>query len=130
MTRAVRIVFPLVLLLAGCGYVVGSHLITGPVGPPHSGPVTVVMENAPVPFAFTEVAVLQAIGHGVRANLADVLGALQTQAAALGCDAVIRIRIDQGSGMASGTGVCVRTGYGAPPPPPPPAPAAAPAWTQ
>jgi hypothetical protein len=107
------------LLLSGCARMVTSRVITGPVGPPHAGPVVVVMENAPPPPHFVEVALLQAIGHGQSANLAKVVESLISQAAALGCDAVIRVRIDQGSTQASGTGVCVRTGVAVVPVPAP-----------
>jgi len=52
------------------------------------------------------VATVQA--HGDGANVTTLLPALQAEAAALGCNAVILARVDQGSSHAS-TGVAVRT---------------------
>lgn len=46
--------------------------------------------------------------HGDGANVTTLLPALQAEAAALGCNAVILARVDQGSSHAS-TGVAVRT---------------------
>ena len=108
MLRAVLVVAS-TLALAGCSRVITSRVLTGPPGPPYGGPGAVIMETAPPPANFVEVAILQAIGYGWNANLARVVESLQTQAAGLGCDAVIRVHIDQGSSQASGTGVCVRT---------------------
>jgi hypothetical protein len=41
------------------------------------------------------------------ASLAAVLGALQDEAARLGCNAVIRVRYDRGAESATATGVAV-----------------------
>jgi len=109
------------LLPLGCGSIETSRVMTGPPGAPYSGPVAVVMESAPPPPQFVEVAILQANGYGSRADLANVIAALQAEAQRLGCDAVIRVRVDQGYAQASGTGVCIRTPatWAAPPGAPP-----------
>jgi len=111
--------FAAAMALCGCGRVQTSRVITGPTGAPFAGQVAIVMENAPPPAQFVEVAILQSIGYGMSADLASVVGGLQAEAARLGCDAVIRVRVDQGASQASGTGVCVRTPatWGAPPTP-------------
>jgi len=69
--------------------------------------VEVFLEGAPLPSHYDEVAMVQAHGNG--ANVSTLLPALQAEAAALGCNAVILVRVDQGSSHASATGVAVRT---------------------
>jgi hypothetical protein len=94
------------VLVLGCGGVKVHRVVTGEPGTPFGGPVTLHMEGAPLPARYDEVALVQAEGGG--AHLDTLLPALQRQAAALGCDAVILVRVDQGSGHASATGVAVR----------------------
>lgn len=121
MNRLAAALFSLAVLLAGCGTVQVSRVLTGPPGAPYSGPVAVVMEGGPPPPQYVEVAILQGIGYGSQADMANVVTALQAEAQRLGCDAVIRVRVDQGYSQASGTGVCIRTPatWAAPPGAPP-----------
>jgi hypothetical protein len=42
-------------------------------------------------------------------SCSHVIEGLRQQAASLGCDTVIRVKVDQGAAMASGTGVAIRT---------------------
>jgi hypothetical protein len=92
------------------------------------------MEGQTPPPAFVEVAIVQAVGHGWNANLAEVINGLRFEAARLGCDIVIHVRVDQGGSTTSGTGIAGRAA-GAPQPwpapqpqpQPQPAPAATPA---
>jgi hypothetical protein len=122
MTRALAVLAA--TLVAGCvmGRVDVSRVLTGPPGAPYQGAVAVVMEGGAPPPQYVEVGILQAIGYGNRADMANVVTALQADAQRLGCDAVIRVRVDQGYSQASGTGVCVRTPatWAAPPGAPPP----------
>jgi hypothetical protein len=106
-----RLVLLLVLLgcMLQCSRTDTNRVITGPRGAPYGGTVAVYMETAQPPPQFVEVAIVQAIGYGFDADLAHVVAALREEAARLGCDAVIRVRVDQGSSQASGTGVAVRT---------------------
>jgi len=91
----------------GCVYGLQTHqVVTGPTGRPYAGSVAIHMDGAPLPPQYTEVALVQAEGYGQ--DLSTLLPALKTQAAALGCDAVILVRVDQGAGHASATGVAVR----------------------
>jgi hypothetical protein len=85
-----------------------DHVLTGPAYPPRDGPVRIVMEGSPAGTDYEEVAVVSATGAAANATLGAVLGALQKEAASLGCDAVIRVRYDRGQQMASATGVAVR----------------------
>jgi hypothetical protein len=140
MKRAVSgsLAFTLALALAGCGYTETHEVVLRAASPPTGRPVEVYMSGQPPPRPFYEVALLQVIGHGSDANLEDVIRALTQRAATLGCDALVRIQIDQGYSLSHGFGVCVRWAPGiapvpapapvapAPAPAPPPAPAPAP----
>ena len=108
------------LAIAGCGYTETHEVALRQPGPPTGHPVEVYMYGQVPPRPFYEVALLQVVGHGADANLEDVVKALTTRASAFGCDAVVRIQIDQGYSLAHGFGVCVRWT------PMPPAPAPAP----
>jgi len=55
------------------------------------------------------VAIVTAMGTHYYAELPTVISALQSEAASLGCNAVIRVRYDRGAQSASATGVAVRT---------------------
>jgi len=103
-----RLALAAALALAGCGTVRSEHVVTGPVGPPFAGEVRVVMEGAPAPGQYQEVAIVTATGAGTEAALPTVLGALRREAAALGADAIIGVRYDRGAGSATATGVAVR----------------------
>jgi hypothetical protein len=96
-------------LALACGSLDVHRVVTGPVGPPSGAPVSVYLDTQPPPTAFQEVAIVQAVGRGNRAHLAALLEGLKQEAASMGCDAVIRVRVDQGSSTASAIGVAVRT---------------------
>jgi hypothetical protein len=104
-----RLLFALLLAVAGmsCSPLNSEYVLTGAQRPPYNGPVRVVLEGAPFEGTVTEVAIVTATGGGANANLPAVMGQLQTQAATLGCNAVIRIHFDQGTSTASATGVAV-----------------------
>ena len=86
------------------------HFLTGAPGPVHRGQVHLFMEGAPLPARYEELGLVQVVGGG-KANVAKLLPALQDEAASLGGDAVILVRVDQGAEHASATGVAVRTGH-------------------
>jgi len=67
------------------------------------------MDGSPLPQNFEEVGIVQAIGRGTEADMPHVIEGLRQQAASLGCDTVIRVKVDQGSTVASGTGVAIRS---------------------
>ncbi len=112
----------MLLLVAACSRTQTHHVLTGTPGAPYSGDVRIVMENAEVPKGVEEVAIVQAQGFGGHADLEHVLAGLTDEAKKLGCDMVVRVRIDQGATQASATGVAVRA---APPAPATSAPQAA-----
>jgi hypothetical protein len=95
--------------LTACATTETHRVMVGPGAPRFSGPVAVVLDGAPLPGEFEEVAIVQAIGKNGHDDLEHVVEGLRREAAALGCDAVIRVKVDQGSSLASATGVAVRT---------------------
>ncbi len=102
----VRLGFVLcVLALSGCGRVQNHHVLTGAPRAASAGDVRVLMENAPVPEGFVEVAIVQSVGSGFKAELAPVISGLKEQAQKLGCNAVVRVRVDQGASLATAVGV-------------------------
>ena len=97
----------LLAVLSGCVTLKAEHVITGTPRAPFAGEVKVVMENAPLTGEYEEVAILNSAGVGQDSTLPSVIKALQAEAASLGCNAVIRVRFDQGLTQASATGVAV-----------------------
>ncbi|MEO6418874.1 MAG: hypothetical protein ABIP39_05675 [Polyangiaceae bacterium] len=117
-------VFAIPLLLVGCGFTeVHEVLLRPPVPASQAVEVYVGGQNPQRPFY--EVGLLQVVGHGSNANGRDVTKALANRASRVGCDALVRVHVDQGYTMANVVGVCVRWAGSAPAmPPPPPAPEA------
>jgi hypothetical protein len=100
-----------VVLMAAAGSCPGGlkseYVLTGTPRVPYSGAVRVVMDGTASQGTYTEVAIVTASGAGGDATLPAVLGQLQLQAAQLGCNAILRIRYDQGTSNSSATGVAV-----------------------
>jgi hypothetical protein len=88
----------------GCGTLTTHHVLTGPRAGPYSGNVRVVLEGVAEPPGLQEVAIIQAVGDGTRANLESLVSGLQEEAASLGCDIVVHVHVDQGSSKASASG--------------------------
>jgi ABC-type sulfate transport system permease subunit len=106
MRRAVTAVLA-AAALSGCVTLKAEHALTGPPRTAWSGPVRIVMEGAPAPGEYDEIAIVTATGAGADATLPTVLDALQREAATLGANAVVRVRYDRGSAAATATGVAV-----------------------
>jgi hypothetical protein len=95
--------------LAGCGHVEAHHALLRAPQAPNPGRVELYVADQPAPTRpFYEVAMVQAIGFGSDANPEDVTRTLTDKAAALGCDAVVRVYIDVGYTRAHAAGVCVK----------------------
>jgi hypothetical protein len=107
MTRLAPILAALALLAAGCVTLTGEHVVTGASRPPFAGDVKVVMEGAPLPEAADEIAIVTASGTAKDATLPAILGRLREEAAAVGANAVVRVRYDVGSSRSTATGVAV-----------------------
>lgn len=139
----------LALLALGCGTTTVQRHLLGTPGAPHTRPVRAILEGDPVPPAHP-VALLQAIGRGLNADLPHLVEGLRREAQQLGCDAVVQVRIARGSSAALAVGFAVRwvsrpegvahaapsvASPWSPPPPlpaqatPPPADGALPPWS-
>ena len=90
------------LLVPACGAVDTHRVAFSPARPPTTA-VQLLEGNPTRPF--TETGIVQAIGHGT-ADRADVKRALAGEARRMGCDAVVRLRVDEGAAMAHAIGVC------------------------
>ena len=105
MRRLAPLLATLALLVAGC--VTGEHVVTGAARPPFQGDVKVVMEGSPVPDGVEEIAIVTASGSGTSAKLPAVVEKLRAEAAAVGANAVVRVRYDVGAQQSTATGVAV-----------------------
>lgn len=105
MRRAAAVLFA--LGIAGCASLRAEHVLTGTARPPFGGEVAIVMEGAPLDRPYEEIGIVTATGGAQSATLPEVLGALKSEAARLGANAVIRVRYDRGAGSATATGVAV-----------------------
>ncbi|MCA9533625.1 MAG: hypothetical protein KC593_08105 [Myxococcales bacterium] len=94
----------------GCNrqWLESSHVVTGqqhaPVAPEQ---VTIYMEGQDPPPGYHEVAIVEGRGNH-RVAMPGVLERLKQDAAAMGANALINIRVDQGGTIISVTGVAVR----------------------
>jgi hypothetical protein len=114
------------LLLTACGHTeVHTMMLRPPEGPAPRDPELYFEGRGPARPLY-EIALVQVLGFGGDANPDDVAAALVARGKLLGCDAIVRARIDQGATRTHGFGVCVRY-LSAPAPAPAPAPASPPA---
>ncbi len=109
MIRARAAIAAALLGVSGCLLppIRGEHVATAPARPPYGGEVRVLMEGAPVPPDAEELGIVTASGPLRDAMLPATIQVLQSEAAALGANAVIRVRYDVGSSTATATGVAV-----------------------
>ena len=121
-----RFLLVLSIALAGCGFTEVHEVLLRPSAPPAAQGVEVYVGGQNPQRPFYEVGLLQAVGHGSDANAEHITKTLALRAASVGCDAVVRVHVDQGYSMANVVGVCVRWAGSlpltppSPPPPPPP----------
>lgn len=112
--------------LLGCGHTESHVAMLRAPQPRSARPVELyVVDQAAPTRPFYDIAIVQAIGFGNDANPEEVTRALSERAAALGCDAVVRVFIDVGYSRAHAAGVCVKYLADGPPAPAavlPPAP--------
>lgn len=95
--------------LSACGSTRGSTVVLGARQAAFQGAVRVTREAALPGFALTEIGLVQAVGSGNQNDLGTIVARLQAEAAALGADAVIRMRFDPGFETSSAIGVAVRS---------------------
>lgn len=99
--------FALALLLAGCGHV-DRHEVVFRTGAVTGRPVDVYMEGQAVETPVDDLALLQVMSYGNASGTEATVAELRARATALGCDAVVRVRIVNGSTGTHGFGVCAR----------------------
>jgi hypothetical protein len=99
----------LAALFTGCGHT-ETHVAMLRAPQPRSGhAVELYLADQATPArAFYDIAMVQAIGFGTDATPEEVTRGLTDKAAALGCDAVVRVFIDVGYSRAHAAGVCVK----------------------
>lgn len=96
------------LLLSACDYTEAHDmLIRG--GAEQSGrPVALYFVGDSPHRPFHEIAMLEVIGHGADADTERIESSLRLRGEEFGCDAVVRVHVDQDFATARGAGVCAR----------------------
>jgi hypothetical protein len=115
------------LAIAGCGHVESHAAMLRAPQPRTGNAVELYLADQALPARpFYDIAIVQTVGFGSDATPEDVTRGLTDKAAALGCDAVVRVFIDLGYSRAHAAGVCVKylPGTSGPPAPTPVLPAA------
>lgn len=97
----------LLLVCGGCGFAEVHEAVLRPPAAP-SRRVEVYVERAPLPRPVDDVAVVQVFASGDRADPQSVLDVMAARGSALGCDAIVRARVDSGGSLSVGSGVCVK----------------------
>lgn len=98
---------PLLLTLVACGHV-DRHEVVFRTAPPTGRSADVYMEGQPVETPVDDLALLQVMSYGNASGTEATVAELRARATALGCDAVVRVRIVNGSSGTHGFGVCAR----------------------
>lgn len=98
----------LALTLVACGHTEVHSFLLRPVDGPGSREPDIYFEGRGPQRPVAEVALLQVLGFGGDSDPDDVAAALAARGKLLGCDAIVRVRIDQGATRTHGFGVCVR----------------------
>lgn len=91
---------------AGCGTVEARTVAFRTPSPPTSRVDLYVGKVPDRPYY--EVGLVQAVGTGMSADEASVLHALRERATRMGCDAVVRVGVENGQTAAHAIGVCAR----------------------
>lgn len=95
------------VLLAGCGHIELSEVVLRPIGPARA-PVAIYVKGKDPQRAYYDVALVQAVGSGGDSDPEEVVAALANRGGQLGCDAIVRVDITQGSLRTHAAGVCVK----------------------
>ena len=100
-----------VLWIASTGVLIGCGSIEAYRAPfraplPPTKEVQLFIDTVPA-TPFSEVGLVQVIGHGNKAEQETVLDAMRREGKQMGCDAIVRLRFNQGATMSHAIGVCV-----------------------
>ncbi len=94
--------------VVGCGRLTSyRYPLSQPAAPAAQRPGIYFEGNLPGE-AMQELAMVEAVGSGTKASAEDVLGAMQDDAARLGANAIVRVKVDCAYGTCHGYGVAVR----------------------
>lgn len=94
-------------LLVACGHTDFAEVVLRPPTAAH-GPVPIFMKGKDPTRPYYDVALVQAVGSGTESDPEEVVEALSARGGQLGCDAIVRIDITQGSARTHVAGVCVK----------------------
>jgi hypothetical protein len=93
------------ILLVGCGTTEVHEVLLRPVAPSRKE-VPVYVVGQPIQRRMDDAAIVQVFASGE--DRRRVLTSLGSRGLDLGCDAIVRARVDEGHTMSVGSGVCVR----------------------
>ncbi len=103
------LVAQLALALTACGSVrTYSYPLAAPQTPTNAAPPSIYFEGNLPAGNMQELALVEAVGYGTKANMEEVAAGLQSQAAHFGANAIVRVKIDCGYSQCHGWGVAVK----------------------
>ena len=105
MRRAGTLAIALALSCAACASTTEAHHFR--LGPPAAPTTRVDLFDGVPARSYAEAGFVQAFAYGATAG-DPVVRALSNEARAMGCDAVVRVRLDLAEGIVHAAGVCVR----------------------
>jgi hypothetical protein len=101
------IAMPLLLVPLACGHT-DVHAVAFRSGLARkNAPVPIYLKGQATPQVVRDIGVVQAVGHGDESSPEAVVLRLAWQGAFMGCDALVRVQIAQGSMRTHAAGVCV-----------------------
>lgn len=96
------------LALVACGHVDTFRYPLGSAMTPVTASPAIYFEGNLPQGAMQELAMVEAVGYGTKANTENVAQALSAEASRWGASAVVRVKIECGYGQCHGYGVAVR----------------------
>jgi hypothetical protein len=100
------VAFGSALFALACGHV-ERHEVVFRTAPPTPS-ADVYLEGQPIEAPVEEMAILQVMAYGDAAGTESAVADLRARAAALGCDAVVRVKVVNGATGTHAWGVCAR----------------------
>lgn len=105
------------LALSSCDYIEAHDMLLRGAGAHRTHGVELYPLGVHPDRPYYEVALLDVTGHGFYADVEEIQNSLRFRAEQFGCDALVRVHVDNDYGSVRGAGVCVR--YAADPSLPP-----------
>jgi hypothetical protein len=94
-------------VMVGCGHTDVHSVTFRPGLPTGGGPCPLYLNGQATPTIGSDVALIQAVGHGSEATAEYVTEELARRGGQLGCDGIVRVQIQQGLSRTHAAGVCV-----------------------